>query len=222
MYKRKYDFCIIKRHIRNQKLKVSRKIFFSWMVMAVLLSGCAGNHPEREKTESKEVIESQETTELHGTTESQEDENESSVIVFEGQDIAGNSVSSSVFSESKITMVNIWATYCNPCLSEMPGLGELAEEYDPEEFQIIGIISDVPEGADERLINNATALIEATGANYTHLTLNESIYNAFLTDVTAVPTTLFVDENAVVLDTVVGAMEKSAWEEKINALLEEQ
>lgn len=222
MYKRKYDFCIIKRHIRNQKLKVSRKVFFSWMVLAVLLSGCAGNHPEREKTESKEVIESQETAESQGTTEAQEDENESSVIAFEGQDIAGNSISSSVFSESKITMVNIWATYCNPCLSEMPGLGELAEEYDPEEFQIIGIISDVPEGADERLINNATALIEATGANYTHLTLNESIYNAFLTDVTAVPTTLFVDENAVVLDTVVGAMEKSAWEEKINALLEEQ
>jgi len=116
-------------------------------------------------------------------------------------------------------MVNVWATYCNPCLSEMPGLGELAAEYDAEKFQIIGIVSDVLEGEDQEL---AESLIEETGADYTHLLLNESLYYALLTDVSAVPTTFFIDENGTVLDTVVGAMEKPAWEEMINGLLEEQ
>ena len=140
-------------------------------------------------------------------------------IDFEGTDIEGNVVTSDIFSQSKLTMVNVWATYCNPCLSEMPGLGELADEYDAEEFRIIGIISDVVEGEEQEL---AEDLIEKTQADYTHLLLNKSIYNALLTDVAAVPTTFFIDENGAVLDTVVGAMKKSAWEEKINALLEEQ
>ena len=138
-------------------------------------------------------------------------------IVFEGADLEGNAVTSDIFSQSKLTMVNVWATYCNPCLSEMPYLGELAEEYDAEKFQIIGIVSDVIEGNDQSLVEN---LVEQTSANYTHLLLNESIYYGLLMDVTAVPTTFFIDEDGMVLDTVVGAMKKTAWEDKINGLLE--
>lgn len=134
-----------------------------------------------------------------------------SQISFEGTDLEGNKVSAEVFSQSKLTMVNVWATYCNPCLREMPELGELAAEYQKEEFQIIGIVSDVLEGDDQTL---AESLVQQTGADYTHLLLNESIYNALLTDVSAVPTTFFLDESGAILDTVVGAMEKSAWEEK--------
>ena len=132
----------------------------------------------------------------------------------------GNAVSSEIFSEAKLTMVNVWATYCNPCLREMPGLGELAGEYASDEFQIVGVISDVLEGSDQRTLDYAADLVEQTSADYTHLLLNESLYYALLTDVSAVPTTFFIDEDGVILDTVVGSMEKSAWEEKINELLE--
>ncbi len=141
-------------------------------------------------------------------------------IVFEAQDMEGNAVSSEIFSEAKLTMVNVWATYCNPCLREMPGLGELAVEYASDEFQIVGVISDVLEGSDQRTLDYAADLVEQTSADYTHLLLNESLYYALLTDVSAVPTTFFIDEDGVILDTVVGSMEKSAWEEKINELLE--
>ncbi len=141
---------------------------------------------------------------------------------FEAQDMDGNTVTPAVFQEAKLTMVNVWATYCNPCLKEMPELGELAGEYDSDEFQIIGIVSDVMEDADQETMELAKSLIEQTGAAYTHCLLNESLYHALLTDVSAVPTTFFIDENGEVIDTVVGAMDKSAWEEKINALLEER
>ncbi len=154
--------------------------------------------------------------------EEEKAEQASMQIDFEGQDIEGNAVSSAVFSESKLTMVNIWATYCNPCLREMPGLGELAGEYGADEFQIIGIISDVQEGAEQKVIDYAEDLIEQTGADYPHLLLNQSLYNALLTDVAAVPTTFFIDKEGKILDTVIGSMEKSAWEDRINALLEKQ
>lgn len=138
-------------------------------------------------------------------------------VIFEGTDLEGNAVSSDILSHSKLTMVNVWATYCGPCLREMPALGELAAEYDAEDFQLIGIVSDVMEGADQ---STAESLVRETGASYPHLLLNESIYLGLLSDVTAVPTTFFLNQEGAVLDTVVGAMEKDAWEEKINELLE--
>lgn len=142
-------------------------------------------------------------------------------ITFEGHDIEGNVVSSDIFSSSKLTMVNVWATYCNPCLREMPGLGELAHEYDEGEFQIIGIISDVQENSGEEMIDFAADLIERTGADYPHVLLNESLYYALLTDVSAVPTTFFIDENGEILDIVVGSMDKSEWEKMIRKFLGE-
>ena len=138
-------------------------------------------------------------------------------VTFEGTDLEGNTLSSDILSQSKLTMVNVWATYCNPCLREMPALGELAADYDGSELQIIGIVSDVLEGEDQ---STAESLVQQTKADYPHLLLNESIYYGLLMDVSAVPTTFFLDGDGVVLDTVVGAMEKSAWEDKINGLLE--
>ena len=142
-------------------------------------------------------------------------------VTFEAVSADGETVTSDIFADSRLTMVNVWATYCNPCLMEMPYLGELAAEYSPEDFQIIGIISDVMEG-DEDTLQTALSLISETGADtYTHLLLNESLYTAMLTDVTAVPTTFFVDSEGRILDTVLGSKEKDAWNELIDVYLEE-
>lgn len=139
-------------------------------------------------------------------------------ITFEGTDLEGNAVSQDVFLQSRLTMVNVWATYCNPCLNEMPGLGELAAEYDRSEFQIIGIVSDVWEGEDQSLVES---LIQQTGADYPHLLANDSIDQALLAGVSGVPTTFFFDGEGAYLGGVVGAAEKSQWEELIHGLLEE-
>ena len=77
------------------------------------------------------------------------------------------------------------------------------------------------DGVEQEEFDMVVELIEQTGASYTHMLLNESLRDAFLTDVTAVPTTFFVDENGVVLDVVVGAMGKDDWKEKIDELLED-
>lgn len=190
------------------------------LLAAVMLCGCGGE--EEGSNDGKQ--------EDRNTTESVDDPVSSvpeetpeppKPVVFEAQDMEGNTVSSDIFTESKLTMVNVWATYCNPCLSEMPELGELAGEYDPGEFRLIGIISDVVEGAAQEELDNAAELIEQTGADYSHLLLNQSLYNGMLSNVTAVPTTFFVDENGIILGRVVGARNKSAWKEIIDELLEE-
>ncbi len=195
------------------------------LLMTMLLSSGCGGTEEKEKAQGAETEETAaDEKEQTGQAESEDtdgDSGQSAGITFEAQDLEGNTVTEEVFAESELTMVNVWATYCNPCLSEMPELGELAGEYSSDEFQIIGIVSDVQEGADLEMTVYAATLVEQTGAAYPHLLLNESLFRAMLSDVSAVPTTFFVNEKGEVLDTVVGAMDKDSWKEKIDGLLKE-
>lgn len=200
----------------------------SVLLLAGMLSGCGtGGGGGMEGEASKSSV-SQEKNQDSSTQEAQDQENQAATVTFEGQDIEGNTITSDIFGQSKLTMINVWATYCNPCLSEMPELGELAGEYEDSQFQLIGIISDVMEevqGVDaekaEKAREEAKSLIEMTGADYPHLLLNASLYNALLTDVTAVPTTFFIDQEGNVLGQVVGARDKDSWKEIIDAFLEE-
>ena len=195
-----------------------RKMFFVFLMLSlVLLGGCAGNSGEL-PVEPAPKTDAASQSSPPGASSSEE-EPAPIFITFEGTDLEGNTVSQEVFTQSKLTMVNVWATYCNPCLREMPGLGELASEYDPEEFQIIGIVSDVWEGEDQSLVDS---LVQETGAAYPHLLANDSINQAVLSSVSGVPTTFFFDGEGAYLGGVVGSAEKSKWEEIVNELLEAQ
>ena len=197
-----------------------RKICIGFLVLSlVLLCGCGGNSGEPPAGTAPETEPADAPQEPPSSEEpSTEEEAGPIYIAFEGTDLEGNPVSQDIFSQSRLTMVNVWATYCNPCLNEMPGLGELAAEYDAEEFQLIGIVSDVREGADQTLVES---LVQETGANYTHLLANDSIDQALLSSVSAVPTTFLFNQDGVYLGGVVGSAEKSDWEELIHELLEE-
>ena len=195
-----------------------RKMFFVFLMLSlVLLGGCAGNSGEL-PVEPAPKTDAASQSSTPGASSSEE-EPAPIFITFEGTDLEGNTVSQEVFTQSKLTMVNVWATYCNPCLREMPGLGELAAEYDRSEFQLIGIVSDVREGEDQSLVES---LVQETGAAYPHLLANDSISRAILSSVSGVPTTFFFDGEGAYLGGVVGSAEKSKWEEIINGLLEEQ
>ena len=87
-------------------------------------------------------------------------------LSFTTIDLNGKSVdASSIFSKNKITMINVWATYCGPCISEMPDLAKLNAEYKSKGVEIIGVVSDI--NANSR--NKASSIVSKTGANYTHL-----------------------------------------------------
>ena len=127
------------------------------------------------------------------------------LLPFETQDLNGNAVSNDIFSGKDLTIINIWGTYCGPCIDEMPQLAAWSAEM-PENVQIIGLVSDLYSADDAETLETAKAICEATGADaYTHLIANESFYS-LLSGIVGVPTTLFVDENGVpVAEPVVGA-----------------
>ena len=143
-------------------------------------------------------------------------------VAFEATTAEGTAWNSDKLADARLTMINLWGTYCNPCLSEMPDLGELAAEYDPALFQIVGVISDVMEGDSADNINNARQLITETGANYPHLLLNESLYMSFVGAVSSVPTTFFVRQDGSMVGYLTGAMGKEDWKTLIDDLLTQE
>ena len=92
------------------------KILFGLLLLSlVLLCGCGGDSgklPAGTAPETEPTDESQETPAPEDS--SPEGENEPIYITFEGTDLKGNPVSQEIFPQSRLTMVNVWATYCNP------------------------------------------------------------------------------------------------------------
>ncbi len=56
-------------------------------------------------------------------------------------DMEGNPVPLSSYS-GKVLLVNFWATWCSPCLTEMPWFIEFQETYGPDGFQVVAISLD--------------------------------------------------------------------------------
>ncbi len=182
------------------------KKIFMLLLVSMLLTGCADESPESAAPQAESSGQSSSSQETY-------------VLSFEAKTIDGNEFSSEKLSESKVTMINVWATYCNPCLAEMPDLGEIAQSYDKADFQIIGIISDVVEAAPQSDIDNAKDLIQQTKAEYPHLLLNQTLFENLVGGVSSVPTTFFVNAKGEVLGYVVGANDKDTWVEIIDELL---
>ena len=207
------------------------------LLIVSLLAGC-GNEKEpsqpsaeqaqpqqtEEAQPSAEQAQPQQTEEAQPSTE-QPQAQEGIFQTMQMTDFDGNEVDKSLFEGHRLTMVNIWATFCNPCLSEMPELGELAAEYAKEEggVQIIGICTDITDlsgNTTQEAVDGAKQIVEMTGAAYPHLIPNDEFMAFLMQEVPGVPTTFFVDENGEVIgDEVVGAKSKDAWQQEIESRL---
>lgn len=185
------------------------------LLAALSLSGCGSNKPNEELDKITNEI----SPSASGETSTGE---EKYFVTFEATTTDGAAWNSDKFANSKLTMINVWATYCNPCLSEMPALGELAAEYDPAQFQIVGVVSDVMAEDAVKNIEYAKQLISETKANYPHLLLNESLYMSLVGAVSAVPTTFFVRQDGSLVGYLTGAMSKENWKTLIDDLLSQE
>lgn len=123
---------------------------------------------------------------------------------FTTKDLEGNTVTESIFAEKDLTVVNIWGTFCPPCIEEMPELGAWAEEM-PDNVQIVGLIVDIAGDDDKEHRDMAVTITEKAGADFLQIIANND-FAEILQGVVGVPTTLFVDKDGnLVGEPVVGA-----------------
>ena len=216
---------------------MKKRILALILLVTLAIAGCGGSKPNEELDKfTDEIIVGPDGSVQNPTTEptaaptaeptngaeETPSEEEKYFVTFEATTTDGEAWNSDKFANSKLTMINVWGTYCNPCLSEMPDLGELAAEYDPAQFQIMGVVCDVMEDDSADNIDYAKQLITETKANYPHLLLNESLYMSFVGAVSAVPTTFFVRNDGSMVGYLTGAMAKENWKTLIDELLSKE
>lgn len=140
---------------------------------------------------------------------------------FSSTDIGGTPVDQTIFSDYTLTMVNIWATFCSPCIKEMPDLALLHSDYAESGFQVVGIVADAKVG-QEAAIETALSIVEQTGADYLHVLSSDSLAEAKLNSVQYVPETIFVDaQGNQIGESYVGSKDYDEWSEIIENLLDE-
>lgn len=153
-----------------------------------------------------------------GTTKQESSENGFPVNMpeFSTTDMDGNKVTNDIFADYDLTVVNFWATYCNPCIDELPELAEWKKEL-PNNVNLIGLLVDVDEkGSDQYKL--AEKIIKETGADYQHLIATEE-FDDLISDLVGVPTTFFVDSTGKIIGEPFAGADVDAYKQTVEDYL---
>ena len=67
-----------------------------------------------------------------------------------GTDINGEKLTLHGVKGKKLTLVNFWATWCGPCIQELPALQSLHDAMSAEGVQVVGVVlDDAPDSVTE-------------------------------------------------------------------------
>lgn len=143
---------------------------------------------------------------------------------FETKGIDGEIYTEDVFGKYDLTLVNIFTTWCSPCVNEIPELEKLYEEMKEKGVGVAGVVLDTVDdnGAqDEEAVQKAEILQEKTKASYPFLIPDATMMNGRLNGITAFPETFFVDKDGnIVGETYSGSHSLDEWKEIVEKELE--
>ena len=134
-------------------------------------------------------------------------------------DIDGKEFSGKDFSDYDLTMVNVFATWCSPCVQEIPDLAEIQKEMKDKGVNIVGVVTDTVDqtGENQEALEKAKLIRERGKAEYPFLIPDKSNFNGRLSGIQAFPETFFVDKKGqIVGETYSGSHNKKAWLEIID------
>ena len=154
--------------------------------------------------------------------DSMEDDSSEKFPAFEGTDLEGNPVTSELFKENSVTVVNFWFSTCAPCIAELGELNELNEELKLKGGAVIGINADTI-GGDESMIMEARSILEKKGAAYQNIHFSADSEAGKLTySITAFPTTVVVDRSGrIVGEPILGGINNEAQMKALQDLIDE-
>lgn len=167
------------------------RIIYIYLFCLVFFTGCSSYTTETDNISANDTA----------VTKNIEVENSNS---FNATDLEGNLIDESFF-ENKVTLVNLWGTFCPPCIAEMPDLQKLSHHYNNSNIQVLGIITDTYEGSDVN-IENAKEVVTRTGVEYINIIPNEIVTELYLKDVYSIPTSFIVDDKGnIISEEIIGA-----------------
>ena len=189
------------------------------LALLLALSGCGESNPSESTDVPDNAIQTADVPESPApeTSEVDDGETENAFPAFTTTDLEGNTVTQDVFLGKDLTVVNVWGTYCGPCINEMPELGEWAARM-PDNVQLLGIVCDWMAGDEGETLELARDIVARTGANYTSVAMCEGL--AWLDyNLEGVPTTFFVNGNGEMVGEVILGAYVDQYKTQVETLL---
>jgi thiol-disulfide isomerase/thioredoxin len=119
----------------------------------------------------------------------------------------------------KPLLVNFWATWCEPCRDEYPMLNELAKQYGPQGFKVLGVSMD--DDGDLILMRRFLARYKPAFPNYRKKAGKEEQFRqAILPGWNGtLPATVFYGKDGKMAGHVIGEGTRESYETTIRTLL---
>lgn len=137
---------------------------------------------------------------------------------FAAQSINGYAnFTNATFANSRLTMVNFWATWCGPCIEELPSIQRLSSTY-AGRMQIVTVLYDSQNSGAVETALRTMSDIGVTLPTYRYSGALKSAFTAH-DPLTALPTTFFVDQNGHIVNIAKGGHTYEQWCALINGLL---
>ncbi len=97
----------------------------------------------------------------------------------------------------KKVLLNFWATWCGPCVGEMPALQRLSEEY-PDELVVLAVNC----GEDQKTVQQ---FVEDNGYTFPVVLDTDYAIQDMFGGVTSIPETVIIDEEGYIVTITTGA-----------------
>ncbi|MBN1805148.1 MAG: redoxin domain-containing protein [Sedimentisphaerales bacterium] len=130
---------------------------------------------------------------------------------FTLQELDGKKVSLSDF-KGKVVILNFWATWCPPCIKEIPDFIKLYDKYKDHGFTMIGM------SVDHQGISIVKAFKQRFNINYPILMADINVSDAY-GNIDNIPTTFVIDSDGIVKREYIGYRDKNVFEADIQKLL---
>lgn len=166
-------------------------------------------------TFSSDVLKEEEASKISGNETVKNDKAEGAQLnEYDFNAVTEDESLESIIKNNEVTVVNLFASWCNPCRNETPDLNDFYKKELPDNTMLVGLnVQDNKKARDQ--------FLEEFDVQY-------PIYNVkddkdFMTDLQLIiiPTTLFVDSDGKIVKTYVGEISKKTLDSYIQYVKDE-
>ena len=183
------------------------------LMMAAGISACNASSKtsssEATTTESKQA-----DAKAEDSKQAESDKEDKKFPEFTAKTVSGEDISSDLFKDSKLTVVNVWGSWCDPCVQEIPELQKLYESMKDKDVNVIGLAQDA--GTD---LDAVKEIIDKNKVTYQNI-VPEGATEDFVMSLMAFPTTFFVDSDRNIVGVIQGGRNLEAFTAAVEGVLE--